>query len=131
MLGTILFALVTFLIPTSAVFYAFFALLRVLLVAFHVAIAALCKFSHVFPIYNLFLYGFAPSRLPCAVYFLPLPSQSSAKTTALELKCKRPSFMTTVWLDDNLFGSILIQYFSTTALKDVLVGVPIKSLNLA
>jgi phosphatidylinositol N-acetylglucosaminyltransferase subunit Q len=64
LLGTILFTLLVFLLPTVLVFYITFALARVAIIAFKATLDAMLACLNHFPLFALMLKFKDPSRLP-------------------------------------------------------------------
>ncbi|KAF8491941.1 N-acetylglucosaminyl transferase component-domain-containing protein [Gautieria morchelliformis] len=68
LLGTILFTLVAFLLPTVLVYYALFALARVVIILLHASLETVLAFMNHFPLFAMMLRAKDPSRLPGGVY---------------------------------------------------------------
>ncbi|KAF8589996.1 Gpi1-domain-containing protein [Ramaria rubella] len=69
LLGTILFTLVAFLLPTVLVYYALFALARVTIILLHATMETCLAFMNHFPLFAMMLRGKDPSRMPGGVFF--------------------------------------------------------------
>ncbi|KZV88868.1 Gpi1-domain-containing protein [Exidia glandulosa HHB12029] len=70
-LGTVLFTLVAFLMPTVLVYYAFFASLRFLILLAYAGIEVLMACVNYFPLFALMLRIKDPARLPGGICFVP------------------------------------------------------------
>ncbi|KAG8862022.1 phosphatidylinositol N-acetylglucosaminyltransferase subunit gpi1 [Tulasnella sp. 330] len=68
-LGTILFTLLTFLLPTVTVYYVLFAAARVVVIVIHATLETCLAFLNHFPLFAMMLRVKDPSRLPGGVYF--------------------------------------------------------------
>ncbi|KAF8526851.1 N-acetylglucosaminyl transferase component-domain-containing protein, partial [Hysterangium stoloniferum] len=69
LLGTILFTLVSFLLPTVLVYYAFFALTRLCIVLLHATMETALAFMNHFPLFAVMLRCKNSLRLPGGIYF--------------------------------------------------------------
>ena len=74
LLGTLLFTVIFFLLPTTFVFYLYFGVLRLLVLCLYAALAFLTEGLNHFPLYALVLSLYDPKSLPSA----PPPSLSFA-----------------------------------------------------
>jgi phosphatidylinositol glycan class Q protein len=69
LLGTLLFALVSFLFPTILVYYVFFSLVRFLVTLVHAALFTTVLTVNSFPFFALVVRLIDRGRLPGAVWF--------------------------------------------------------------
>ncbi|KAJ5079733.1 phosphatidylinositol n-acetylglucosaminyltransferase subunit q-related [Anaeramoeba ignava] len=69
MLGTIIFTLGSFLFPTFALYYFFFAILNIILVAIQVVIGVLLAILNYLPLFPFLVWFFRPQILTCAIFF--------------------------------------------------------------
>ncbi|KAI8822177.1 N-acetylglucosaminyl transferase component-domain-containing protein, partial [Fimicolochytrium jonesii] len=67
LLGTILFALLTFLFPTVAVYYVLFSLIRISVVLTHAVFEIVLAFVNHFPLFAIMLRIKDPRRLPAGI----------------------------------------------------------------
>jgi phosphatidylinositol glycan class Q protein len=81
LLGTLLFTVIFFLLPTTFVFYLYFGVLRLLVLCLYAALAFLTEGLNHFPLYSLFLSLSDPKSLPSA----PPPSPHSPSLSPLSL----------------------------------------------
>jgi phosphatidylinositol glycan class Q protein len=66
LLGTLLFTVIFFLLPTTFVFYLYFGVLRLLVLCLYAALAFLTEGLNHFPLYSLLLSLSDPKSLPSA-----------------------------------------------------------------
>ncbi|KIO32566.1 hypothetical protein M407DRAFT_18607 [Tulasnella calospora MUT 4182] len=88
LLGTILFTLLAFLFPTVLVYYALFALARVLIILIHASLETCQAFLNHFPLFAMLLRLKDPARLPGGIYF----DCSHSPSGYIELKNQPISF---------------------------------------
>lgn len=81
LLGTILFTLAAHLFPTILVYYALFALVRLLLIVLHASCETLLAFMNHFPLFALMLRSKDPQRLPGDTYLQVKPTSTGCVVT--------------------------------------------------
>jgi phosphatidylinositol glycan class Q protein len=88
LLGTIVFTLLFFLFPTTALYYFFFAVLRLAIAAVNAVGALLLELLAHFPLYHLCQHATDPAFLPAGIRFDIVPQQylPGEKATILTLK---------------------------------------------
>jgi len=86
--GTLLFTLFFFLFPTVAAHYAFFTIVRLLVLSAQATLWWCLAFFNYFPFFPLGLYLFDPGRLPgSAFFFLSLPQQPLVQRSCAICDC--------------------------------------------
>ncbi|KAF9228648.1 Gpi1-domain-containing protein [Gyrodon lividus] len=81
LLGTILFTLAAHLFPTILVYYALFALVRLLLIVLYASCETLLAFMNHFPLFALMLRSKDPERLPGEAYLQVKPTPTGCAVT--------------------------------------------------
>jgi len=69
LLGSILFTLLAFLLPTVLTYYTFFAMTRVIIILVHASLETCLSCMNHYPLFTMMLRLKDPSRLPGGVYF--------------------------------------------------------------
>ncbi|XP_037544375.1 phosphatidylinositol N-acetylglucosaminyltransferase subunit Q isoform X2 [Nematolebias whitei] len=101
-IGTLLFTVLLFLLPTTALYYLVFTLLRLVVVLFQGVLHLSVDFINSFPLYSMVLRVFQPYRLAEGVKFRVLCDEPG---TALHLLME---------INPLTFGSVLQTYRTTT-----------------
>merc|ERR1711924_158134 len=88
-LGTLMFAVLTFLFPTVLAFYAFFALVRILVFSTQAVLRSCIDFFHHFPMFYLLVCIVNPLLLPGGISFRRVTHSTGngvSQGTVLELR---------------------------------------------
>ncbi|KAJ3127749.1 hypothetical protein HK098_005866 [Nowakowskiella sp. JEL0407] len=86
LVGTVLFTLLFFLLPTVSVYYFLFSLSRVAVISIQAAIDSLLAVINHFPLFGIMLRIKDPMRVPGGIVFEVLPMNSNSDTARLLLK---------------------------------------------
>ncbi|KAF6756555.1 phosphatidylinositol N-acetylglucosaminyltransferase subunit GPI1 [Ephemerocybe angulata] len=93
--GTMLFTLLTFLSPTTMVYYFLFALARLVSLLIRASLEVCLAFMNHFPLFMLMLKVKDPSRIPDNICLLPSPD--AAGNVLLLMVCGLPMFYAADW----------------------------------
>ncbi|KIK00613.1 hypothetical protein K443DRAFT_100040 [Laccaria amethystina LaAM-08-1] len=120
--GTVLFTLLAFLFPTVFVYYALFAVLRLITLLIQASMETLLAFMNHFPLFALMLRIKDPWRLPGGVYFLFVPSTRRGSQSRLILE-NQPARLSSIFFQYiNLWARLARHYNPLRLLYCVLSG---------
>lgn len=120
--GTVLFTLLAFLFPTVLVYYALFAVLRLITLLIQASMETLLAFMNHFPLFALMLRMKDPWRLPGGVYFLFVPSTQRGSPSRLILK-NQPARLSSIFFQYiKLWARLARHYNPLRLLYSVLSG---------
>ncbi|KAG8888997.1 phosphatidylinositol N-acetylglucosaminyltransferase subunit gpi1 [Tulasnella sp. 332] len=124
-LGTILFTLLTFLLPTVTVYYVLFAAARVVVIVIHATLETCLAFLNHFPLFAMMLRVKDPSRLPGGVYF----DMSERSKGFIKLKNQPISFGRIFFQYVGIWSKVSAHYSPQRLLRCLATGVIISPIQ--
>ncbi|KAG8998693.1 phosphatidylinositol N-acetylglucosaminyltransferase subunit gpi1 [Tulasnella sp. JGI-2019a] len=124
-LGTILFTLLAFLLPTIVVYYVLFATARVVIITVHATLETCLAFLNHFPLFAMMLRMKDPSRLPGGVYF----NMSKRSKGFIELKNQPISFGRIFFQYVGIWSKVSAHYSPQRLLRCLVTGVIISPIQ--
>ncbi|SCV00069.1 LAMI_0G02696g1_1 [Lachancea mirantina] len=121
LMGTLFFTVNVFLLPTVAIFYAFFTLLRIVILTLEVTLESTMAMLNHFPLFALLLRLKDPRRIPGGIYFHQLGNDGRMfrlENKSLSLRSMFKPFSALMSYTTNT-------YISSTTLARCIVGLPI------
>lgn len=120
LMGTLFFTILVFLFPTVSVFYVSYTLLWMVIVILEVILESLMASLNHFPLFALLLRLKDPSRIPggVSVYAQKSPGKFVLNNSPLTVRRMFKPYIV-------LMGIMADTYFSSTTVRQVLVGKPI------
>lgn len=124
LLGTLLFTVIFFLLPTTFVFYLYFGVLRLLVLCLYAALAFLTEGLNHFPLYSLFLSLSDPKSLPSGVSFsaLAVPQDAARRASYLVLHSRTMALGALFYHYTRALRDVVRRYSPQTLLSRFLVG---------
>jgi len=126
LLGTLLFTLIFFLLPTTMIYYLFFASVKLILNIGNIVCLFVLELLGNFPLFGIFIFVMRNGYLPGGIYFdCELPVNEAKMQTNLIIKNRGFGFGTLFFHFQNLFSMLFKVYSPGKLLKSFFTGTPL------